>query len=115
MVKYFRYASHEAEIVQARDQGIVKTTNPYGAGHTYFTDVDLTDPVAAQHLLALPAEPKYSLGPLSEEQMPTFDICSARVIAPAYGRLGGGIEYCTSGSVRLFGFFEFSSSTRRRI
>jgi hypothetical protein len=56
-------------------------------------------------VLALPRAPRYVVGPIPEDEMPHFDVCSARKVEPAFGHPGGGIEFCTTEFIEIFGWY----------
>ena len=108
--RFYRCVSHPGELEQFRGERIIRSSNPRGGGRTWFTNQRLRDAAEAEMVLALPNRPRYVVGPVPEDEMPFFDVCCARVVDPAYGNPGGGVEFCTTQQVEVFGWYSFESN-----
>jgi hypothetical protein len=105
---YYRYASHQAEFDQLREERLIRSTNPLGAGKTWYAPTRYDDPLLAQADLALKRPPARRFGPIPADEMPDFDINGPQPVQPAYGQPGGGIEVCTTGRVFIFGCYNLA-------
>ncbi len=106
MVRCFRFVSSlERQDIEATLQ--IRSRS----GITYFA----IDPPswyytmdAAERHLALPHRKAWSLGPIHEEDIPSWDVVPPQTVAPqkigATWMPGGGTEAATSGTVTLLGF-----------
>jgi hypothetical protein len=61
--------------------------------------------------LALPSPPRYKVKPILEDEIPYFDVCCATVVEPSFGHPGGGIEFCTTEYVEVFGWYSFDDAS----
>lgn len=109
--RVLRYPSHRAEVDQLQDRRVVRTTNPYGGGKTWYSPKRYEDPAEALAELAIKRAPDYRVGPIPADEMPDFDVNGMRVVAPANGQPGGGLEVCTTGEAHIFGCYDFSADT----
>jgi hypothetical protein len=107
--KFYRWVSHPAELEQFRRFRTIHSTNPKGGGKTWFTNQRIESTAEAQMVLALPNAPRHRVGPIPEDEMPYFNVCAARTVEPAYDNPGGGLEFCTTGYIEIFGWFSFDS------
>ena len=85
----------EAELNAVKDTGLLRGGRP---GPTYFTDSDYSSADAAKSQLALPTRPEYSV---QFEIINNPRIEGGGIVQPAYGELGGGIEYFTNDPVQV--------------
>ena len=108
-IGFYRFIAHPAELAQLHNERKVQTTNPYAHGKTWYTTTRYTDPVPAQEELALPHFPSHRIGPIPEDEMSTFDILP-RIVAPAFGQPGGGVEARVTGQVFVFGCWNFTNT-----
>lgn len=108
--QFYRYFSHSAEWERLHRDRIIQSTNPYGGGRSWYTNERTADLVAIRARLALPSSPRFRVGPVPRDEMPDFDICDARRVEPGYGQPGGGLEYCTTEPVHLFGLYNLEES-----
>lgn len=106
--EFYRYISHPIEVQQIIERRIVRTTNPFVSG-TWYTPSRYENPQGAQQYLSLPDEPTNRVGPIPIQKIRYFNIVQLRIVGPAYGQPGGGLEGCTTSIVYLFGLFNFSS------
>jgi hypothetical protein len=104
---YYRFFSFPAEIAQWQQHRMIRSTNPWRGGETWFTTTRYDDPIQAQALLALHSTPTRRVGPTQEDGMPEFDVCGPRRVEPAYGFPGGGLEVCTTKAIFFFGCYNF--------
>jgi hypothetical protein len=56
----------------------------------------------AQRFLAIRYTPTYRVGPIPSDELADFDHTPLRVVAPAHGQPGGGLEAATTQTVYLF-------------
>lgn len=104
--EYYRYLSDPTEVAQIIHERRIQSTNS-AAGHaTWYSPTRYDNPVDAQRELALPNAPSHRVGPVSDQQMPTFDI-PARPVAPAFGYPGGEVEARTRFPIQIFGLWDF--------
>ena len=104
---FYRYISSPGEVTQIVDQRKVHSTNAYTRHATWYTPTRFDIPADAQRELALPSAPTHRVGPISAAEMPSFAI-GLRVVAPAFGSPGGGVEAYTYDPVWLPGLWEFA-------
>jgi hypothetical protein len=108
---FYRYVSSNRELQQLREKRLIRTANPHGGGRTYFTNERIDDPAFAQMLLALPKTPLYRVGPIPADEMPVFDVLNAQRVQPGYAQPGGGLEYCTTEPLFVFGWYDYENMT----
>lgn len=104
---FYRYFSHQEELLQVQRHKKLQSTNPATGGATWWTPTRYENPVAAQRELALSRPPKYRYGPVPVGNMPEMDI-AFRTVAPANGQPGGGVEVRTMQPLWLFGLWDFA-------
>jgi hypothetical protein len=96
---YYRYiGEREKEFIEKQDT--VRSLSRV----TFFTPDRYDSNEVAQRRLALPRRPVWRIGPIPDSQMPSFDRLPLRVVGPANGHPGGGVECATSHPVHLFAF-----------
>ena len=96
---YYRYiGEREKEFIEKQD--MIRSNSKV----MFFTPVRYENGEVAQRRLALPHRPVWRIGPIPESQMPSFDKLPLRVVGPANGHPGGGVECATSETVHLFAF-----------
>lgn len=103
---FYRYVS-EREMESIRRTRTVRSSSRKG---TYWTTQPINDADEAVRRLALYNRPRFRIGPISGDEMPDFDVQPIKPVAyvdPA--RPGWDVEGCTSGTVYLFGVWDFDS------
>ncbi len=110
ITEFYRYISHPLEKRQIIESRVIRSANPFSFG-TWYTPNRYDNARAAQQFLSLPDEPTNRIGPIENYKIPNFNIVPLRLVAPAYGQPGGGLEACTSYTIYLFGLLDFNSGT----
>lgn len=103
---YCRYVSNPMEVQQIKEERKILSVNTTTNRETWFTTDAYDDITMAEECLSLPATPSHNVGPVSDAMMPYCHI-SARIVAPMYGKRGGGIEVATMEPVWLCGLWDF--------
>ena len=62
----------------------------------------------AQRFLAMRYIPTHRVGPIPSDELPDFDHIFLRVVAPAHGQPGGGLEAATTRIAHLFSITRLS-------
>src|SRR6266487_6026018 len=90
-VLYYRYADAiEAGLIMLER----KIAPAPGQNYKFYTTDFYDRATDAQRYLALSYLPKYRIGPIPEDEIPTFQI-QPRIVSPTNGQPGGGREAAT--------------------
>jgi hypothetical protein len=106
--EHYRYLSSLAEAAQIIHERRILSTNAVTGYATWYTPKRYDNAFDARRELALPNTPLRRVGPILDQQMPTFDI-PLRSVAPAFGQPGGGVEARTTSPVWIFGLWNFQT------
>lgn len=99
-IAYYRYVG------VAEKQHVEGGRSVYSySGLTFLTPDLYPSAEEARKRLALPTLPVYRAGPFHEHELPPLTV-PHRVVAPANGQPGGGVECAVSEPIVLFGFRE---------
>ena len=98
-VVFYRYVDDVEEAV-IRAMGMIAPA-PSSLSKWYTPDRYDTG-LEAQQYLALRNTPTYRIGPIPSDEIPDPDHVQLRVVAPAFGQPGGGLEVATTKTHYLF-------------
>lgn len=105
-VEFYRFVSDRSEVDQIVHERRVQSRNPHSNYATWYTPTRYDNPDLALAELALPQCPTHRFGPISADALPGMDVY-LRVVQPAYGQPGRGIEIRTSSPIWLEGLWNF--------
>jgi hypothetical protein len=96
---FYRYTD-EVEAAAIRQSQRIEP----GAGRVtkWYTPDRYDTGLDARRFLALRYTPVYRVGPIPEDELPDLDHAPLRVVQPAYGQPGGGLEVATTKPMYLF-------------
>jgi hypothetical protein len=98
-VAFYRYVDKNEKDLITKEKRI--QPGP-GQSYKYFTPDRYDSGADAERWLALHYRPEYRIGPIPADEVPDFDHIPLRVVGPANGQPGGGLEAATTQPLYLF-------------
>ena len=98
-LSFYRYVDQKEAIMIEELRRIEPTP---GTGVKWYSVDRYESGADAQRHLALRHVPTHRVGPIPVSQMPDFDAHPFRVVSPAFGQPGGGVEAATTQTLYLF-------------
>jgi len=96
---FYRYVDNvEARIIQE----VRRLAPTPGRDCKWYSPNRFESAEEALRYLALAYLPTFRVGPIPERELPEFDYAPLRVVSPAWGQPGGGIEAATTQVFYLF-------------
>lgn len=93
MTYYYRYtADPEKEFID--ENGWIRSLSEL----TFLSPDVYDDAIDAEERLAMPARPRWRIGPIASEAIPRIAV-GLRRVRPKFGKRGGGWEIATSGRI----------------